>query len=119
MIDIDTAIYADDAILQNLASTEDEWARGASLYGRDGLFDALRKVLLDTTALQIRDSKSEKVTEAWIAQAAHADKEYGVWLDGHVVTRANWLALDAKRSRWYAELKSIQARGFDARRNGA
>lgn len=102
-------IEADD-ILQELASTEDTWATGASLYGPGGLFDATRKAKLSVIGLQIRDyraDKGEKTTEAMIEQLAHADDTYTTFLDEHVRDRANWLALDAVRDRLKLRLKLL------------
>lgn len=113
------AIYPEDALLQELASTEDEWAQSAALYGAGGLLDAQRKIILSTAMLEIRDSLPEKVTEKVLDAMGHTAAEYTAFVNAHVVGRAQWLALDAKRSRLYVEIKSIQARGYDARRNGA
>ncbi len=115
----DTVIYEEDALLQQLADTEDEWSAGSAKYGPGGLFDALRKVYLDTRALQIRNAATEKMTEAAISTAAHADEDYSSWLEMSLVERAQWLALDAHRDRIYMKLKVIISRGFDAKRNGA
>jgi hypothetical protein len=115
----DPLVYADEALLQELASTEDAWAEGASLYGAGGLLDSQRKIILSVALLEIRDSLPEKVTEKVLDAMGHTASEYKAFVNAHVVGRAQWLALDAKRTRIYMEIKSIQARGYDARRNGA
>lgn len=113
--------YPDDVLFQKLAETEDEWAKGAALYGPGGLLDAQRKIILSIVTLQIRDRLNQagaKATDKVLDAEGHADVEYQEWVDSHVPARATWLALDAKRDRWYMEIKSIQARTYDAKRNG-
>ena len=115
----DAAVYKDDELLQELASTEDEWAKGAALYGAGGLLDAQRKIILSADLLEIRDSLPEKVTEKVLDAMGHGAPRYVAFVNAHVTGRAEWLALDAKRTRIYMEIKCIQARGYDTRRNGA
>lgn len=112
------AVYEEDYIFQQLASSEDVWAKGAALYGVGGLLDASRKVTLSIRLLAIRDALPEKITEKVLDAMAHADAEYIKWVDSHVVARAEWLALDAQRNRLYAKIKTLNARSYDAKRNG-
>ncbi|HET9948791.1 MAG TPA: hypothetical protein VFQ22_07705 [Longimicrobiales bacterium] len=101
-----------DELLADLDKTEAEWARGAALYGPGGTLDNLRKALLCTIALRIRDAKAEKgekVTEAAIEQMAHADVGYREFLDQHTMARAEWLTLDAQRQAILMRINRGQA----------
>lgn len=112
-------VSEEDIVLQELASTEQKWAEGAALFGPFGLADNQRKIFLEKTGLEIRNSKlgaNEKVTEAFLDQAAHADTEYAEYVTDMVLAKAQWLVLDQTRERLWAKLKCIQARGWDNRR---
>jgi hypothetical protein len=87
-------------LLAELDETEAEWSHGASLYGPGGLFEAQRKKTLAVIAMEIRESyeiKKQRSTNQLVDDMAHANKEYGTWLDRHEIERAKWLALDAHR----------------------
>lgn len=107
-----TAFIPDEAdvLLQKLSSTHEEWAAGAARFGPGGTFDAHRKSVLAVRSLQERDAaagRGEKITEAKLDEAAHADEDYRAWLDGQTVKRAEWLTLDAKRDEWNTRLRFL------------
>lgn len=109
-----------DALLQELAMLDNEWAVGASTWGPGGYANDVRKSYLAARAMELRDSQGEKkLTEAYIADASHADAEYIAWLESQVSDRATWLVLDARRDRIYMELELIKAQAFTRNRNGA
>jgi hypothetical protein len=104
-----------DELFLALATTNDAWAEGAALYSVGGMFDVLRKAKLDERAEAIRATfaqRGEKVTEACITQAAHADSEYSQFLERHRVARVAWHALDAQRQ--YNRLQIVARMGEDA-----
>jgi len=102
-----------DNLLAELDATEKEWSDGGALFGAGGFSNDIRKKILSVTLLRIRDemlSNGEKApTEKIIDALAHADKQYGEWLDRQVIARANWLALDAKRQAVFLKVNRGQS----------
>lgn len=117
-----TTIDEADLLLQRLAESEDEHARGAALYGSNGLFDHLRKAPLAVTKLRVRDTLGQRKIMGLadlIDDMARADGAYQQFLDLHLKRHAEWRALDAERQRYWMQLKIVQSRGYDAKRFGA
>ncbi|MBA2684061.1 MAG: hypothetical protein H0U66_06195 [Gemmatimonadaceae bacterium] len=115
--DVDDA----DALVQQLAESEDAWADGSALYGPGGLFDNMRKSMLAVIKLRVRDTLGDRKLTGladFIDDLAHADSGYRAFLDTHLVKQAEWRALDAGRQRLWAGLRLHTARGYDARRMG-
>lgn len=107
-----TTFIPDEAeeLLQQLSASHEAWAHGAAKYGPGGTFDALRKRFLSVRSMQMRDvyaGKGEKITEARLDELAHADPDYGTWLDEATLARARWLTLDAERGEMHTRLKFL------------
>src|SRR4051812_29875596 len=89
-----------DELLAELEATQEEWARGASLYGPGGVFDAQRVAFLAVLALEHREVKQEgakPLSDQHVKERAHADRRYTSWLRRQTAQRTDWLTLDAKR----------------------
>ena len=90
-----------DEIIAALDASEEQWAKGAALYGPGGLFDAQRVAMLAVIALWHRDDlqkRGQKVTDDLVKQLAHADPKYLKWLKQQTKQRTEWLMLDAERN---------------------
>lgn len=104
-----------DELLAELDATEDEWANGGALYGDRGLLGDLRKALLDATAMEVREqllklnTTGQKITDGFIEQMAHADENYRQFLDEHVIRKAEWIKLDARRKKIEMRINRGQA----------
>ncbi len=90
-----------ELLIHQLSETEEDWAKGAALFGAGGFANDVRKKILSVVMLRIRDallnSGDKAPTEKVLDAMAHADKQYTQWLDRQVVARAEWLRLDAQR----------------------
>lgn len=109
-------------IFQALSDTEKQWAEGAAMYGPGGSYNDLRKSYLAVRYLQLRDeaaAKNEKVTDALNNERAHADDEYGSWLDSRLSDHAAWRLLDAQRTTMVMRLQFIQSSNYNRNRMGA
>lgn len=100
-----------DILLHGLAATHEDWTHGATLFGPGGMYNDQRKRLLAVVACRIRDQWDDaaqgKYSEAALDRLAHADHEYGAWLDQREFERAKWLLLDAQRDSQHIKLKHL------------
>ena len=101
-VEQDAGVEPAESLIHQLSETEEDWANGGALYGNGGFANDVRKKLLSVVMLRIRDSMlsgGEKApTEKVLDAMAHADKQYGEWLDRQVIAKAGWLRLDAQRN---------------------
>ena len=74
-----------------------EYTKLRALYGPFGTADARRKAMVSVVAIRVRRdllAKNEKVTEAYLDAAAHADEQYQRHLDERDAGAARYLKLD-------------------------
>lgn len=100
-----------DILLQGLSQTHEAWAHGATLFAAGGFANDQRKRLLSVVACRVRaawdDATHGKYSEAALDRFAHADTEYGNWLDKREFERAQWLLLDAQRDSQLIKLRAL------------
>ena len=86
-----------EELLAKRAALVGEAAPLRAKYGPGGTWDALRKATVSTIAMKLRAQatlKGDKVTEAALDQAAHADEAYGALITRATEERAALMILD-------------------------
>lgn len=100
-----------DSLLQLLEQDEQRWADLAALHGGFGKYNDLRKIVLAQRMLALRSGAppvgAGKWTDTLLEAAGHADAEYVAWVRREAERAQEFHALDQKRDRLYAKVKSL------------